>query len=406
MPLEIRPFAGTIEDYGRVVDIAFGSEYHAEDVPAFDPFFRTFQALGAYDGKRMVGGAALWRTSLTVPGGEVPAAAVTSVGVLPTHRRRGALTGMMRRQLNDVHEQGLPLAALWASEGAIYQRFGYGMATINATIEAERPRITFRDRHEAAGNVRFIDEAEARKLIPRLFDEVRLTRAGFFGRPAKYWDAEIFYDPPHHRRGGGPLLSVIHETAGQPDGYAYYRIIQDWDARGPKSTLQLYELQATTPDGVRELWEYVFGVDLVGTVRARPQPIDTPLLWSVTEPRRLAMTVGDGLWLRIVDAAAALETRGYAGEDRLVIELRDSLCDWNQGRWALDVSGGGARVQSSGQEADLALAAADLAAVYLGGSTVRQLLMADRCAELTSGAAARFDALLRTDLAPWCPLIF
>ncbi|HET8586621.1 MAG TPA: GNAT family N-acetyltransferase, partial [Candidatus Limnocylindria bacterium] len=365
MPLEIRPFAGTIEDYGRVVDVAFGSEYHAEDVPAFEPFFRSFDVLGAYDGERMVGGAALWRTSLTVPGGEVPAAAVTSVGVLPTHRRRGALTGMMRRQLSDLHEQGLPLAALWASEGAIYQRFGYGLATINATIEAERHRIAFRNRHEATGSVRFSDEAEARELIPALFEQVRLTRPGFFSRPADYWKAEIFYDPPHHRRGGGPLLSVVHETDGTPDGYAGYRTIQDWDARGPKMTLQLYELQATSAAAVRELWEYVFGVDLVATVRARPQPIDTPLLWSVTEPRRLGISIGDGLWLRIVDVAAALEGRGYAGEDRLVVELRDDVCDWNHGRWTLEASANGARVARTDGTPDLRLEAADLAALYL-----------------------------------------
>jgi predicted acetyltransferase len=406
MPLEIRPFSGTIEDYGRVVDIAFGSEYHAEDVPALDPFFRTFDALGAYDGEQMVGGAALWRTSLTVPGGELATAAVTSVGVLPTHRRRGALTGMMRRQLADVHEQGLPLAALWASEGAIYQRFGYGMATINATIDAERQRITFRDRREPIGRVRFAGDAEARELIPRLFEEVRLTRAGFYSRPDDYWNAEIFYDPPHHRRGGGPLLSVIHETDGTPDGYAVYRIIQDWDARGPKSTLQLYELQATSATAVRELWEYAFGVDLVGTLRARPLAVDTPLLWSVTEPRRLGMTIGDGLWLRIVDVAAALEGRGYAAEDRLVIQLRDGVCDWNDGRWALDASRDGARVQPSSEDPDLALDAADLAAVYLGGGTVAELLSANRCQELSRDAAGRFDALFRTDLAPWCPLIF
>jgi predicted acetyltransferase len=141
-------------------------------------------------------------------------------------------------------------------------------------------------------------------------------------------------------------------------------------------------------------------------VRARPQPVDASLLWMVTEPRRLGMTVGDGMWLRLVDVAAALEGRGYAGSDSLVLELRDAVCDWNHGRWALEAGPEGARVTRTQRSADLALDAGDLAALYLGGTTFAQLLLAGRGEELTAGAGQRLDALLHTDLAPWCPLIF
>lgn len=406
MEIEIRPFDGVVSDYGQVVDVAFGSEFHPEDSQHFEPLFRSSQALGAYDGDRMVAGAAHLPMSLTIPGGELPAAGVTSVGVLPTHRRRGILTGLMRRQLADIHERGEPLAALWASEGAIYQRFGYGMATLNATLEAETTRIRFRSDHERRGTVRFVTSDEAQRLLPPIFERVRLRRAGFFSRSAEFWGSEIFYDPPHGRRGGGPVLYVLHEADGVADGYAYYRIIQDWDARGPRSSLQLYELQGADAAATRELWAYVFGVDLVATVRARPQPVDASLLWMVTEPRRLGMTVGDGMWLRLVDVAAALEGRGYAGSDSLVLELRDAVCDWNHGRWALEAGPEGARVTRTQRSADLALDAGDLAALYLGGTTFAQLLLAGRGEELTAGAGQRLDALLHTDLAPWCPLIF
>jgi predicted acetyltransferase len=406
MEIEIRPFDGSVGDYGQVVDVAFGSEFHPEDSPHVEPLFRSFRALGAYDGERLVAGAAHLPISLTVPGGELPAAAVTSVGVLPTHRRRGILTALMRRQLTDIHEHGAPLAVLWASEGAIYQRFGYGMATLNATIEAETTRIRFRAPHEARGRVRFVSSDEAQAFLPPIFERVQLQRAGFFSRSAEFWASEIFYDPPHGRRGGGPVLYVVHETDGAADGYAYYRIIQDWDARGPRSTLQLFELQGADAAATRELWAYIFGVDLVATVRARPQPIDAPLLWMVTEPRRLAMTVGDGMWLRLVDVAAALQGRGYAGSDSLVLELRDAVCDWNHGRWALEAGPDGGRVTRTQRSADVALDAGDLAALYLGGTTFAQLLAAGRGEDLTAGAGHRLDALLHTDLPPWCPLIF
>ncbi|HEX6141068.1 MAG TPA: GNAT family N-acetyltransferase [Candidatus Limnocylindria bacterium] len=406
MPIEARRFTGTMQDYGKVVDLAFGSSYDPADDEAFQPFFSTYDVVGAYDGDRMVGGGALWRTTLTVPGGEVPASAVTAVGVLPTHRRRGALTAMMRRQLDDVHASGDPLAMLWASEGGIYGRFGYGMATINAVIEAERSRIAFRDPAPPSGTVRFVEADEAKRLLPALFEQVRDTRAGFFARPEQYWGTEIFYDPPHRRRGGGPLLYVVHETGGTDDGYALYRINQDWGTRGPASVLNVYELTGTTPQVHAELWQFVFGVDLIATVRARPQPPDAPLLRMVTEPRRLGMTLGDGMWLRLVDVAAALESRGYAGDGSVVIELRDAFCEWNAGRWSLEAGPAGADVTRTKRDADVALDVADLAALYLGGATFAALRAANRGEELSEGGAARFDALFRTDLAPFCPLIF
>jgi predicted acetyltransferase len=407
MPIEARPFTGTMQAFGKVVDIAFGSDPNPADDEFLEPFFSTCEVIGAYDGERMVGGGALWHTTLTVPGGgAVATSAVTAVGVLPTHRRRGALTAMMRRQLSDIHEAGDPLAALWASEGAIYGRFGYGMATVNAVVEAERARIAFRHAAPTVGAVRFVEVDEARDLLPKLFERSRGSRAGSFARPPQFWSAEIFHDPPHRRRGGGPLLYVVHDTGAIDDGYAIYRITQEWDARGPKSALQAYEVAGSSPAVIGELWRYLFGVDLVGTVRARPQPVDSPLLWMVTEPRRLGMSIGDGMWLRIVDAPRALEARGYAAEDALVIELRDEVCDWNAGRWSLETGRDGARVQRTERDADVAMTAADLAAVYLGGSSFAGLLAASRGEERSAGAAARLDAMLHTDLAPFCPLIF
>jgi predicted acetyltransferase len=406
MPIEARRFTGTMQDYGKVVDLAFGSSYDPADDAAFQPFFSTYDVIGAYDGDLMVGGGALWHTTLTVPGGEVPASAVTAVGVLPTHRRRGALTAMMRRQLDDIHDSGDPLAMLWASEGGIYGRYGYGMATINAVIEAERSRIAFRDRAVPTGTLRFVEADEATRLLPSLFEQVRDTRAGFFARAEHYWRAEIFHDPPHRRRGGGPLLYVVHQTGGTDDGYAMYRINQDWGTRGPASVLNVYEVTGTTPQVHAELWQFLFNVDLIATVRARPQPVDAPLLRMVTEPRRLGMTLGDGMWLRVVDVAAALESRGYARDGSLVIELRDALCGWNAGRWSLEAGFDGARVQRTERGADVAMDVGDLAALDLGGATFAELRAANRCEEISQGGSARFDALFRTDLAPFCPLIF
>ena len=47
----------------------------------------------AFEDGEVAGGAGVFPFELTVPGGRVRAAGVTTVGVLPTHRRRGFSEG-------------------------------------------------------------------------------------------------------------------------------------------------------------------------------------------------------------------------------------------------------------------------------------------------------------------------
>ncbi len=99
----------------------------------------------AFDGDLIVGGAGAFPFELTVPGGTVGCAGVTVVGVLPTHRRRGVLTALMRAQLEDVRQRGEPVAALWASEEVIYRRFGYGLASLTGEIAIPSGYATLRE---------------------------------------------------------------------------------------------------------------------------------------------------------------------------------------------------------------------------------------------------------------------
>jgi predicted acetyltransferase len=111
-----------------------------------------------------------------------------------------------------------------------------------------------------------------------------------------------------------------------------------------------------------------------------------------------------------VDAAAALEGRTYGvgghGNSRLTVDLRDDYCPWNAGRWSLDVADGRARVTRTDGEADLAMDAADLGSLFLGGVTATALAAAGRVAELRTGGLALADGLFPTALQPWCPQEF
>ena len=406
MEIDVRPFDGVPRDFFLAGEIAFAEQPHEEDVPHWESLFEPDRAVAAYDGGRIVGTAGTFSYDLTVPGGILPAAGVTIVGVHPTHRRRGILRRMMRLQLNAIHDRGEPLAILWASEGSIYQRFGYGLATFAARISLEQARSAFRRPHAPTGTIRFVDMEEARRLFPPVHDAVVPTRPGFFGRTPAYWDAEVLRDPEHWRRGASHAFHVVHEVGGEPDGYARYRVRDSWDEVGPKSSVVLVEKQATNPAAHLDLWRFLLDIDLMLKLEAWNIAPDDPIVAAILEPRRLQLSLGDGLWLRVVDVSSALAGRRYAADGRLVMEVEDEFCGWNDGRWSLVVENGVPFVEPTTDPAELACDITDLGAAYLGNLSFTQLADAGRVRELQPGAVARADSLFRTARAPWCPKVF
>ncbi len=366
------------------------------------------RTIGAYDGDQLVGGGAAFSFELTVPGGRVvKAAGVTNVGVTPTHRRRGILRRMMAHQLADVRSRGEQVAILWASEGSIYQRFGYGLATLAGTFDITSNRTTFRSpTPDAPGAVRLVERNEAARLLPPVYDVVRLATPGFLARSEPWWSKEVLADPAFARRGHDRKFFAVHERAGKPVAYVIYRVKLEWGDVGSQSQLTIQELMAVDAEAQREMWRFVFGVDLIAHIRNRFGPPDDPLLLMVAEPRRLDLRLRDGLWLRIVDVVAALEQRGYAADGRVVLDVRDDFMPEAGGRFRLENAAGTARVSRTEEPSDVQLDAADLAAIYLGAFSFAQLARAGRTQEISPGGHARADALFTTSVTPWSPQIF
>jgi predicted acetyltransferase len=387
-------------EFIRLVEAAFGHEPHAEDIERWRRTFEPERMLWLSDGDVKVATAGAFSFRLTIPGNEVPAAGVTTVGVLPSHRRRGILTQMMREQLDDVRNREEPIAILWASEASIYGRFGYGLATKAAKSEIDRDRAVFRDRAEPVGATRLVTRDEAADLLPGVYDRIRAQTPGMFARSQTWWQTSTLADPEHARQGAGPLFCAVLELDGEPEAYALYRLKSNWEEGVPKSALRIREVMATSPVAVREIWRFLFGVDLVARVETWGLPPDYPLFLMLTEPRRLRMTLGDALWLRLVDLEAALAARSYAAGERVVLEVRDSFCDWNDGAWRVPDA------ERTDADPDVRLDAADLASAYLGGFSFAEIARAGRAEELRPGGLARADALFRTDVTPWCPEVF
>jgi predicted acetyltransferase len=352
---------------------------------------------------QIVGGAGAFDFELTVPGGTVPTAGVTIVGVYPTHRRRGVLRAMMRAQLEDVHERGEPLAALWASEETIYGRFGYGLASLAGEINMPRERTAFARPLEQRGQARLLEAEEALERFPPVYDRVRLETPGMFARTRDWWDLRRIADPPEFRGGQGPKRYLALDFDGETEGYALYRMQSSWENGSPTGKLNVIEAMGATPQAIAEVWRFLLDMDWIATVNAGLLPVDHPLWFLLAQPRRMHYRVGDGLWVRLVDVGAALSARAYATDEPLVLDVRDAFCPWNEGRWRL----AGGRAERTDDGADIGVEVGDLASTYLGAFRWAELERAGRVEELTEGALDRADRVFATSTpAPWCPEIF
>jgi predicted acetyltransferase len=402
MPIEVglaRP-----EDAAEYA-LTFGSAFsHAADAERWGEHLRDVgydRSHAAWDGGQLVGTAQAWRLRTSVPGGaDLGAAGICAVAVRPTDRRRGVLRALMRRQLDDIRAWGEPLAILWATDAGIYGRFGYGLATYRCVMDLDRDHAVFREPAPPLGRTRLVDVDEALALFPPIYERLRPETPGLLARSETWWLERCLGGRAPK---GDPRFLLLLELEGAPAGYAIYRAHNQQDDRAiPVGWVEASEVIGTSPAAARELWRTLFGVDLMDRIRAPRLPPDHLLLRAVAQPRRMRIDLRDGLFLRLVELAAALEGRSYDVDGAVVLEVRDDFCPWNAGRWRLAVEGGRGRLVRSAASADLALDVAALGAAYLGGVTFAQLARAGQVDQLSADGLVRAGRLFRADVAPWC----
>jgi predicted acetyltransferase len=398
MGWEIRPIKADAEEFEKwtkPITRAFeadtlgralgGGRYSEANLAQSRPNFEFDRTLATFDGGEIVGTIHSYPLKMRVPGGNcLPTAGVAHVTVQPTHRRRGILTAMMRRQFQDLHERGDLLAALGATESIIYGRFGYGIAMLHEEWTLERQHSAFAVPIKPLGRTRFVNSAEMRAVFPEIYQNVTADRPGTIHQPLFSWDPTA--------DDSSKCLHVIYERDGRVDGYVTYDNRSD--------TLKVDELMAVTDEAYAVLWQFCFDVDLKTSIVAGKRPTDDPLVWMLADPRRLKRSVIDGLWIRLVDVQAALTARRYAQQGRLVIEVHDAVCPWNAGCYELE----GSECRRSNKSPEIVLSVADLAATYLGGVKFSMLAHAGRVEERTPGALLRADAMFSTNRQPWCPM--
>ncbi len=386
------------EACSRAASLAFSQPFDKERFEAARDTIESDRTLAAWEGATVVATAGASTFRLSVPGGHLGAAGVRGVGVVPTHRRRGLLTGLMRRQLDDVRSRGEPLACLWASESRIYRRFGYGLAVLGLSWEAARAATDFVPGIPVDRPVRLVEADEIRPAMSSVHERLWRVRPGMVHRTPAWISYRL-------RRRGELRHAVVDGPSGA-EAYASYRVTPAWGVGGPEHELVATEVLAVTPEAEGTVWRFLLDTDLVRTVRAGQRPVDEPLAWMLADTQVLQRRVTDALWVRLVDLEAALSGRRYATDVRVVLEVSDAFCPWNEGRWLLEGGPDGARVARTTAPADLSLDTADLAATFLGGVGLGLLVRAGRVVERVTGAAARAHAALAWDPQPWAVTFF
>jgi predicted acetyltransferase len=355
----------------------------------------------AFDGKEVVGSTSSYPFQMTIPGGPVPVAGITLVGVHPTHRRQGILSKLMKQLLEKARERGEAIASLWVAEETIYGRFGCGLATINGEIRIDRAHTHFR-RHWDRLDARLVSKEEALASFPCVYEQVAPRSPGMVLRTHDWWDVKRISDYPLDRQGAGPLVYVLFERQGEAVGYALYRHRTEFIEGRSNSTLEVREAIGADTAATAAVWRYLFDIDLMAQIHVEYMPIDHPLFFLLAEPRRLRFRAQDGIWMRLVDVEPALRARSFASSEQLVLEVTDSFCPWNEGCYRIEDG----EISRAGGEADLRLDVRELASVFMGGFSFAQLARSGLVEELRPGGIACADRLFTSSPAPWCPEMF
>lgn len=365
------------------------------------------RSISVWDETQVVGTAGTWTFDMSTPGGSVPCGGLTWVSVLPSHRRKGILTAMMRYQLDQVRDRGEPIAALWASEAIIYGRFGYGLAAEGVeALTIDRTRTELRWAPPFSGRTRYVDRATALANWPGVWDAVRQERPGMHNRSSGWWEHRVLRDPPWPAPPGfSSLFNVQYEEGGKVLGFLRYRVKEEYTNGSAAGVLGVNSLFATTDAAYSALWQHVFGVDLIETIQADWRPVDEPLYHMLADSRRLLHRPQDTLWVRIIDVSRALESRKYAVGGAVVIEVADEFCPQSAGRYLLEGGPDGAKCTPTTRSAEVSMTINELGALYLGGTGAWPLARAGR---ITGGAAAvaKLDAMFAWNPKPWAPEVW
>lgn len=405
MTTEIRPCRDQDEMklYGDIVAYVFADNDRRgvdKELASTQPDWTTC----AFVDGRMATTLGAFPFTVRLNGAPVPMAGVTAVGTLPEYRRQGLLRRVMESAYEQMQERGQAIAILWASMGAIYQRFGYGLATQQAWYTFDPRFAGFEAEVPAAGRVSMESREDAYPTLKQLYIQYATPRNMMIHRAAALWEAGIFQE----RKNQKPYVAVYRNGDGEARGHLVYTTVERENREpnsGPGQVLDVRDFIALDMDAYRALWGYIRGHDLVGSVQMwNALPEDDPAPDLLLEPRVLRRGTLDGIWMRIIDVEAALPRRPYGERGELTFAIAgDSMCSRNNGTFLLETDGATTEVRRTDRPPELTMPINSLATLVSGLRTATHLCRAGRIEAHDERALPRADALFRTAYSPFCP---
>ena len=355
--------------------------------------------LCAFEDGRLATCYGRWPFTMRLNGAPVPVAAVTTVSTLPVYRRRGHLRAIMDADFRRLHEQeGPPIAALYASLAAIYQRFGYAVVSTHYSYRVEPRYLAFAHPGLVRGELREVTRDDS-GLLNDLLKRFRAPRTGDIHRSRAVWEYGALAPPP----AGHTLSLLVYEEDRESLGYVIYTTGPGgFDGPGPRLALNVRDLVWLTPAAYRAVWEHLLRFDLVREVTWGTVPADDPLPHLLLEPRMLNATARDGICGRIVDLPRALPGRPYGGAGTLTFEVLDEMCPWNAGRWRMETSGPETAVQRTTEEPQVTLPAHTLVMLLFGQISATEGARMGRLDAHDPVALDTWDSVMRTRYRPFC----
>ncbi|MBA4180524.1 MAG: hypothetical protein C0506_08050 [Anaerolinea sp.] len=387
-------------DYGRIVSYVFASPDGMEEELATTQPDWTMCAF--VDGK-MAGTMGVFPFTVRLNGSPVAMGGVTAVGTLPAYRRQGLLRKVMTDGLAIMRDRRQAYAILWASMGAIYQRFGYGLASTQVSYAFDPRYVDLVDNSPVPGSIEMMDKADAFPIIKQLYIRHATPRNLHIHRSVPLWEASSLHPP----KKGQPLyVAVYRDQEGEPRGHLIYSTAEDEHVGpGPGQKMVVNDFIALDLEAYRGLWEYIRRHDLVGKVVMRGVvPEDDPAPALLLEPRMLNRSTSDQIWMRIVDVEQAMPQRPYGARGNLTFRIeRDDVCPWNDGTYLLETDGRATAVRRTDRNPQLTMTPNTLASLLAGHRSATYHERAGQLEAHDRTALATADALFRPEYAPHCP---
>ncbi len=357
---------------------------------------------------------AAWPFSMRFNGERAAIAGVTAVGTLPTKRRRGYLRAALEYSLTEQYERGQSLAALYASQAAIYQRFGYAVCSTRCRYEFDPRHVNLVHAPTPHGELTVTNANELpddAQVIRDLYRAFAAPRNGLLHRGRDLWNAEALTEPEVSH---GPVRCLLYEEHGEMLGYMLYTN-RDYapyhdtsinhmgaDDGQRDQRLDIREYAWLTPEAYVAMWQYIGAHDLVYRAFINDVPEDDPIAHYSRDPRTLSRTTMDGVLVRVVDLARALSIRPYPAEGGISFRVHDDLCDWNDATWALDVGPEGSDIRQTDAEPDFSLDIHSMAQLITGHLSASYLARLGRLDVTNRSALPRADAIFATEYRMHC----